>query len=70
MFWIGMLVGGIIATIAIVGFIAICCRKVYDTWDTFESMVEVVSAASDNRESVVVAYHDGEALTHATFEEL
>lgn len=70
MFWIGMLVGGIIATIAIVGLLAYCCWKVYGTWDTFVGACDVIKAATENRESVIVAYHEGEVLTHATFEEL
>lgn len=70
MIWIGMLIGIVIGIIAAAGLMVYCCWKVYGTWDTFESVVNVVGAASENRESVVVAYHEGEVLTHATFEEL
>ena len=70
MFWIGMLVGIVIATIAVAGLLVYCCCKVYGSWDTFTGTCDVIKAASENRESVVVAYHEGEVLTHATFEEL
>lgn len=70
MFWIGMIVGIIIATIVIVGFEAYCCYKMYGSWDTFDSMVDVVVAANENRESEVRVYHNGEILDVAVFEEM
>lgn len=70
MFWIGMLVGIVAATIAVAGWLVYCCWKVYGSWATFTGTCDVIQAASENRESVVVAYHEGEVLTHATFEEL
>lgn len=70
MFWIGMIVGIIIATIVIVGFIAYACWKVYGSWNTFEDMCYVTAAASENRESEVRVYHDGEILDVAVFEEM
>ena len=70
MFWIGMIVGIIIATFVIVGLIAYACKEIYGSWDTFDSTVDVVVAASDNRESEVRVYHDGEILDVAVFEEM
>lgn len=70
MFWIGMIVGIIIATFVIVGLIAYACKAIYGSWDTFDSMVDVVVAASENRESEVRVYHDGEILDVAVFEEM
>ena len=70
MFWIGMIVGIIIATIVIVGFIAYACWVVYGSWNTFEDMCYVTMAASENRESEVRVYHDGEILDVAVFEEM
>ena len=70
MFWIGMIVGIIIATFVIVGFEAFACKATYGSWDTFDSMVDVVIAASENRESEVRVYHDGEILDVAVFEEM
>lgn len=70
MFWIGMIVGIIIATFVIVGFGALCCKEIYGSWDTFGSMVDVIVSASENRESEVRVYHDGEILDVAVFEEM
>lgn len=70
MFWIGMIVGIIIATFVIVGLIFVSCKAIYGSWDTFNSMVDVTVAASDNRESEVRVYHDGEILDVAVFEEM
>ena len=70
MFWIGMIVGIIIATIVIVGFIAYACMKVYGDVDTFVDMCCVTKTASENRESEVRVYHDGEILDVAVFEEM
>lgn len=70
MFWIGMIVGIIIATFVIVGCIAYACKVIYGSWDTFDSMVDVIVSASENRESEVRVYHDGEILDVAVFEEM
>lgn len=71
MFWIGLIIGMIIAAIAIVGFIAFCCKVTYGTKETFDSMVDVVITAGENRESVVKVFHDGEELdAYAVFEEM
>ena len=70
MFWIGMIVGIIIATIVIVGYIAYACMKVYGDVDTFVDMCYVTKTASENRESEVRVYHDGEILDVAVFEEM
>jgi H+/gluconate symporter-like permease len=70
MFWIGLIVGIIIAIIASVGFAAYCCKKVYGDRKTFMSMVDVTRVAAENRESEVQVYHDGELLKIAFFEEL
>ena len=70
MFWIGMIVGIIIATFVIVGFVAFACKAIYGSWDTFYSMVDVIVSASENRESEVRVYHDGEILDVAVFEEM
>ena len=70
MFWIGMIVGIIIATFVIVGYIAYACWKVYGSWNTFEDMCHVTAAANENRESEVRVYHNGEILDVAVFEEM
>ena len=70
MFWIGMIVGIIIAAIVIVGYIAYACMKVYGDVDTFVDMCYVTKTASENRESEVRVYHDGEILDVAVFEEM
>ena len=70
MFWIGMIVGIIIATIVIVGYLAYACMKVYGDVDTFVDMCYVTKTASENRESEVRVYHDGEILDVAVFEEM
>ena len=70
MFWIGMIVGIIIATFVIVGLLFVGCAATYGSWDTFNSMVDVVVSASENRESEVRVYHDGEILDVAVFEEM
>lgn len=70
MFWIGMIIGIIIASIVIGGYIGYVCWRTYGTWNTFESMVDVTLAATNNRESEVRVYHDGELLDVAVFEEL
>ena len=70
MFWIGLIVGIIIATIVFVGLMFVSCKVAYGSWDTFNSMVDVVVAAGENRESEVRVYHDGECLdVVAVFEE-
>ena len=69
MFWIGLIVGIIITTIVIFGLLAFSCYVTYGSMDTFESMVDVVIAANENRESEVRVYHDGEILDVAIFEE-
>ena len=70
MFWIGMIVGMVIATITIASYIVYSCHRVYGDMDTFLSMCDVTMAASENRESEVRVYHDGEVLDVAVFEEL
>ena len=69
MFWIGLIVGGFIATIAFAGLMFVSCWHTFGSWDTFNSMVDVVVAANENRESEVRVYHDGECLDVAVFEE-
>ena len=70
MFWIGMIVGIIIATFVIVGYVVYCCWRTFGSLDTFESMVDVVTTANENRESEVRVYHYGEILDVAVFEEM
>lgn len=71
MFWIGLAVGVVIATIAIAGYFVYSCWKVYGTFETFASMCEVTQAAAENRESTVVVYHDGNRLNeYAVFKEM
>ena len=70
MFWIGLIVGILIATIAIGGYLFYGCWKTYGTWDTFVAMCNVTQAATENRESEVRVYHDGEILDVAIFEEM
>lgn len=70
MFWIGLLVGVIIATIAIAGWLVYGCWKVYGTWDAFESTCNIVTAATENRESEVLVYHNGEVIACEIYEEL
>lgn len=68
-FVLGMFIGIVIASVAIIGYIAYACMKVYGSWETFEDMCYVTEAASNNRESEVRVYHDGEILEVAVFEE-
>lgn len=70
MFWIGLIVGIVIATIAIGAWLLWGCYKTYGTFDTFVQMCEVTQAASENREAIVTVTHDGEILETAVFEEM
>ena len=62
MFWIGLIVGMIIATIVIAGLLVYACSCVYGTMETFKSMVDVTVTAAMNPVSEVKVYHDGEEL--------
>lgn len=69
MFWIGFIVGFIIALAAAATLLWYCCWKTYGTVDTFNAMVNVTQIAANNRESRVEVWHDGECLDMAIFEE-
>lgn len=68
MFWIGFIIGAIVATIAIVGYIAYCCAVTYGDMDTFMSMSYAIQSAANNRRSDVFVMHDGEVINKTVFE--
>jgi hypothetical protein len=69
MLWLGIAIGFVVGIALCVAVLAVCCKIIYGSRDTFESMVDVVVAAAENRESVVQVYHDGEVLEEAVFPE-
>lgn len=70
MFWIGLIIGAVIAVAALVGYAWLACWVTFRSWETFNSMVDVISDATENRKSEVCVYHNDELLNVAIFEEL
>lgn len=73
MFWIGMIVGIVVAAAAYLGYLAWCCKVLGVTKDEFLGMSECIAVACTNREStltVVKDYEDEEyILTEVTLKE-
>lgn len=69
MLWIGIAIGFVVGIVLVSAYLFVCCAATYGSYDTFKSMVDVTTAATENRESVVQVYHDGEVLETAIFPE-
>lgn len=70
MFWIGLIIGIIVG---IIGIMVVSTRYVvnlYGSWEAFDKGTDLLEVATNNRESVMRVYHDGEVLDEVIFEEL
>jgi FtsZ-interacting cell division protein ZipA len=69
MFWIGLIVGVLIAAVALIAIIAWTFWATKMDLDEYRGYLDVVSAALNNRESTLQVYHNGELLDEVTFVE-
>lgn len=70
MFWIGLIIGIIVGSIGIMVVSIRYVTNLYGSWESFNKGTDLLEVATNNRESVVRVYHDGELLDEVTFEEL
>ena len=70
LFVIGLLVGVLIGAIAVSVY---CMRYALKScnmnWNEMCDAIDVITAAGNNRESTLVAYHDDVAIMHVDFHE-
>lgn len=69
MFWIGMIVGMIIALGAVLGYFLNILIPLGVSYDDMVALGEAGLEAFVNRESQLQVWHDNECLFEATFEE-
>ena len=69
MFWIGMIVGAIIWTLICIAILVYCCKSCGVSRAEFNSMVDTVSEAVENRASEIQVWHDGMLIDVTYLEE-
>ena len=70
MFWIGMIVGGIIGFAATLWCVMNLAKRICGSADKAAEIGGLIREACENRESTVCAYHDDELLGCVVLEEL
>lgn len=69
MFWIGLIVGIIVGTVILYLLSRLVMTAMFGSYEKYSEGFELLLTASDNRESTVQVWHDGECLDEVIFEE-
>lgn len=69
MFWIGMIVGIVLGIAALFVIALLHCTYTCGSWQKWSEACGLLDCALDNRESIIVAYHEGEILDEVRFPE-
>lgn len=69
MFVKGFITGFGIASFVLIGTLVVACKITYGNMETFSSMVDVVTTASNNRECSVAVLKEDYILEEAVFKE-
>jgi hypothetical protein len=70
MFWIGLIVGVVLANAALIALFVFVVNHDFKSWDEYWNVVEVVTTATDNRECGLYVQHEGEIIDGVILEEL
>lgn len=69
MFWLGLIVGMVVAVIALVVWLTVNIKKYFNTTEEYWNVIDVVYDATQNRESQLQLLKDGEIINEVTLEE-